>query len=148
MPARAPPNPRQPRPRTLGIALVIEDDAIIAMALEDALGRGGASEVVTCATSAEGMAALERLNPDVVVLDVHLADRDDGWRFAELITMLGPHSPRIVFSTGAPEAIPPEVAALGLVMAKPYDPDDLVAVLHRQKRPASLLGRLRSALGA
>ena len=59
------------------------------------------------------MAALEQGPPDAIVLDVHLADRDDGWALAELVDLLGPKRPRIVFSTGSPEDIPPEIAELG-----------------------------------
>ncbi|RIV88266.1 response regulator [Aurantiacibacter xanthus] len=105
------------------------------MALEDALLRAGAGKVTICVSVEQTMRELENeLRPDAIVLDVHLADRDDGWALAELVTMLGPKPPRIAFSTGSPEAIPANVAALGPVFVKPYDPDDLVAVLVEERK--------------
>ena len=35
------------------------------------------------------MAELEQARPDALILDVHLADRDDGWALAEVVAMLG-----------------------------------------------------------
>ncbi|WP_245978623.1 response regulator [Aurantiacibacter xanthus] len=127
---------RQGKPaRGLARVLLVEDDAILAMALEDALLRAGAGKVTICVSVEQTMRELENeLRPDAIVLDVHLADRDDGWALAELVTMLGPKPPRIAFSTGSPEAIPANVAALGPVFVKPYDPDDLVAVLVEERK--------------
>lgn len=130
-------------PKVLRRVLLVEDDGLLAMALEDALLRAGAGEVVICATMQQTMRELERnLLPDSVILDVHLADRDDGWALAELVTVLGPKAPRIAFSTGSPESIPPKVAALGPVFEKPYNPDELVAALLDEKKPG-LFTRLR-----
>lgn len=134
-------------PVTVGNALrrvlLVEDDAILAMTLEDALRAAGAREVVICSTMLRTMRELERgARPDAMILDVHLADRDDGWALAELVNMLGPKPPRIVFSTGSPQDIPESVRGLGPVFAKPYDPADLVRFLQGEKRPG-LLSRLR-----
>ena len=117
------------RRRSLGHVLVVEDDAILCMAIEQALLDGGAKSVHCCPSTEAALAELESKRPDIVILDVHLADRDDGWAIAELLTQLGPRPPRIVFSTANPGAIPAEIAALGLMMDKPYSLDDLVAVL-------------------
>jgi CheY-like chemotaxis protein len=124
---------------SLGRILVVEDDALLCLAMETALLDGGASTVECCATTEAALAALEHGRPDVVVLDVHLADRDDGWAIAELVTQLGPRPPRIVFSTASPDAIPPEIAGLGTVIEKPYSPEDLVSAV----REVGLFGRLR-----
>jgi CheY-like chemotaxis protein len=129
----------------LGSVLLVEDDALIALAIEQSLLDGGAREVTICSTTAEALAALRETSPDGLVLDVHLADRDDGWALAELVNSVGPNPPRIVFSTGAPQDIPPEIAELGPVLQKPYDPADLIAALGQPPRPG-LLGRLKKAL--
>ena len=92
------------------------------------------------------MEALERARPDGIVLDVHLADRDDGWALAELVDQLGPHRPRIVFSTGSPDEIPRQIADMGPIFEKPYDPAELVAALAGEER-RGLFARLRSAIG-
>ena len=121
---------RRPRKRGgLGRILVVEDDPIVAMALEAALRDVGATEVVVCPTISGTMDALEQGAVAAIVLDVHLADRSDGWALAELAELLGPKPPYIVFATGAPEDIPPEVAELGPVFEKPYDPAQLAEVL-------------------
>ena len=129
----------------LGRVLVVEDDPIQAMALEDALREAGAVEVVLCPSIACAMEALEQGPADAIVLDVHLADRDDGWALAELVDMLGPKRPRIVFSTGSPEDIPPAIAEMGPVFGKPYDPAELAEVLASGTKQG-LFTRLRSAI--
>jgi CheY-like chemotaxis protein len=136
---------KAPAGRALGDVLLVEDDALIAMALEGALLDAGARSVTICSTSAEALAALRDHKPDSMVLDVHLADRDDGWAIAELVNSVGPNPPRIVFSTGAPQDIPAEIAELGPVLAKPYDHAELIAALRRPPREG-LLARIRGAL--
>jgi CheY-like chemotaxis protein len=136
-----------PPPAKLGRVLLVEDDAVLAMLLEDALLRGGVGEVVICSTMQATISALDQGGrPDAIILDVHLADRDDGWALAELVTLLGPKPPRIVFSTGSPGDIPAEVAAMGPVFEKPYDPEDLVKALVG-KQPRGLLARFRRSRG-
>jgi len=129
----------------LGRVLVVEDDPIQGMAIEEALREAGAAEVVLCPSIARTMDALEESPADAIVLDVHLADRDDGWALAELVEMLGPKRPRIVFSTASPEDIPPEIAEMGPVFEKPYDPAQLAAVLASGAKPG-LFARLRKAI--
>jgi CheY-like chemotaxis protein len=130
---------------TLGRVLVVEDDPLQGLALETALRDAGAAEVVLCPSIARTMAALEEGPADAIVLDVHLTDRDDGWALAELVDMLGPRRPRIVFSTGSPEDIPPDVAEMGPIFEKPYDPAQLAQVLASGAKPG-LFARLRSAI--
>ncbi|KLE32481.1 response regulator [Aurantiacibacter luteus] len=134
MPSNAPAPENAPSPakrgKPLGRVLLVEDDPVLAMTLEDAFLRAGTKEVVICPTMAATKLELEKdERTDAIVLDVHLGDRNDGWAIAELVTMLGARPPRIAFSTGSPEAIPPEVAELGPVFEKPYDPDLLVSEL-------------------
>ena len=120
---------RPGRRARLGRVLVIEDDPIVALAMEAALLDAGAAEVVVCPSIARTMDALEQGPAAAIVLDVHLADTNDGWALAELVDLLGPKPPYIVFATGAPEDIPPEVAEMGPVFEKPYDPVQLAEVL-------------------
>jgi CheY-like chemotaxis protein len=130
------------RKPSLGRVLVVEDDKVLALSIEAALLDAGASEVVICPSIACTMGALER-GAQAIVLDVHLADRDDGWALAELVSLLGPTPPRIVFSTGSPEDIPPEIAEMGPIFEKPYDPAKLAEVLAGDTRRglfARLLG--------
>ena len=136
----------RPKPSSLGRALIVEDDPLLAMALEDALREGGAERVVVCDSVTAAMAELDNLKPDILVLDVQLADRGDGWAMAELVHELSPRPPAIIFSTGAPERIPTKVAEMGVVLAKPYDPQALIAALAEHRRKPGLLDRLREKL--
>ena len=108
--------------------LVVEDDAILAMAIEAALVDAGVETVRLVASTADALAALRDDKPDLMVLDVHLADRNDGWALAELVDTIGPNPPRVIFSTGAPGDIPPEIAGLGSILEKPYAPEELAAL--------------------
>ena len=125
--------------------LVVEDDPVLATAIEAALLDEAAREVVVCASMAATMDQLEKGRFDGMVIDVHLADRDDGWAIAELVDLLGPKKPRIAFSTGSPEDIPPEIAEMGPVFEKPYDPAELARALASGGKPG-LFARLRGAL--
>ena len=131
--------------RALGHALVVEDDGLVAMDIAEALEEAGAEPVVTCASVAEAMVQLELAVPSLLVLDVHLADRDDGWALAELAIQLGESPPLIVFTTATPGSIPASAADLGHVLAKPFRTQALIALIERE-RPTGLLGRIRHAL--
>lgn len=125
-----------------GRVLIVEDDPILAMTLEAAFESAGTREVVICQTMEATKQALQvDAKTDAIVLDVHLADRDDGWAIAELVSMLGPVRPKIAFSTGSPQDIPPEIADMGPVFEKPYDPKLLVTELAAGKR-RGLIARL------
>ena len=143
MTATPAPNPAE---KTLPAhVLVVEDDALLGLSLETVLQDAGVSEVELCQTTEQALEALRRKRPDAIVLDVHLADRDDGWALAELLQSLGPASPQIVFSTGAPDDIPEDIANLGTVLAKPYAPEALVDALREPAREG-LMSRLRRKL--
>jgi CheY-like chemotaxis protein len=130
--------------KRLGRVVVVEDDPVLALAIEAALRDAGASQVILCPSIASTMRALESGSPNALVIDVHLADRDDGWAIAELVDLLGPPRPSIVFSTGSPRDIPPEIAELGPIFEKPYDPALLAEALASGARPG-LIARLRGA---
>lgn len=131
-------------PRSLGAALIVEDDGLIALDLAEALAEAGAEPVLTCSSIAEAMDELSRAIPAVLVLDVHLADRDDGWALAELAAQLGEAMPLVLFTTATPDSIPESARRLGHVIAKPFRTEDLISLIYRE-RPAGLLDRLRGA---
>jgi DNA-binding response OmpR family regulator len=130
----------------IGRVLVVEDDPVLALALEDALLAAGAGEVAICPSMESTVAELEKGSASAIVIDVHLADRDDGWAVAELVDMLGTRRPRIVLSTGAPQDIPEGIAEMGPVFEKPYDPAELVAALLGDEK-RGLFAKLRGAIG-
>lgn len=130
LPNRSDIRPGQPAGSNI---VLIEDDAVVALALEEALREAGAAQVRICSTTDQALAALRDHKPDILIVDVHLRDRDDGWAIAELVDDIGPKPPRIIFSTGDPEAIPRQISALGTILKKPYDPADLIALLQSDK---------------
>ncbi|MEL7730241.1 response regulator [Citromicrobium bathyomarinum] len=131
-----------PKTRKIGPVLIVEDDAALALAVEDSLLAAGARDVVIAASSAQALETLRDRQFDTVILDVHLADRGDGWAIAELIRALGSGRPKVIFATGAPAEIPKDIADLGTVLAKPYDFDELVGLVAARER-SSILARLR-----
>ncbi|WP_144096722.1 response regulator [Croceicoccus sediminis] len=141
----------QPKPegtdRNVGTALVVEDDPILALSIEDILLGAGSPAVTVCSSTKQALAALEKHKPDVIVLDVHLVDRDDGWAVAELVNELGPRPPRIVFSTGNPDAIPADIKELGTVLTKPYAPEALISAVSDSRR-TGLFSRLKGAISS
>ena len=139
------PKKNGPEPLTLRRVLVVEDDPILAMATEDTLRESGVEHVDVCPTTEGALDLLRDERYDALILDVHLADRDDGWAIAELVETLGETSPRIVFSTGAPQDIPAQIAVLGSVLVKPYAPTDLLAALREPGR-RGILSRLKGAM--
>lgn len=58
--------------------LIVEDEAVIAMLIEDVLASAGARVVGLAATVAEAIRAVERDRPDAVTLDGNLRDELSG----------------------------------------------------------------------
>ena len=114
--------------------LLVEDDAILAMSITHTLTDAGVAEVQHCVSTQEALVALREATPDVVIVDVHLSDRDDGWAVAELVSEMVPNPPRIIFSTGSPDDIPERIAQMGPVLEKPYDGNDLLDIIREPKR--------------
>ncbi|MEM8725963.1 MAG: response regulator [Pseudomonadota bacterium] len=135
------PRPRLSKSPALRRVMVVEDDAIQGLAIEQALLDHGIEEVEICPSTACSLSKLRARKFDAVVLDVHLADSDEGWEIAELIDAVGGEKTQIIFQTGSPEEIPERIRRLGSVLRKPYDPAELIGAL-TAPRPR-LLGRLR-----
>lgn len=128
-----------------GSVLLVEDDAILAMDIIHTLTSAGVREVQHCTSTQEALAALREATPEVVIVDVHLSDRDDGWAIAELVSEIVPNPPRIIFSTGAPDDIPERIAEMGPVLEKPYEGADLVALI-REPKKRGVIWRLTRAM--
>lgn len=131
--------PKPPRPRRV---IVVEDDAMLGTLLRETLIESGFDHVEVCPSTACTLDKLRDGSFDAIVLDGHLADTDEGWGLAELVSALAEENTRIVFQTGTPEEIPLHVRSLGRVLTKPYDPRELVEALMQKPRPG-LLALLR-----
>jgi CheY-like chemotaxis protein len=116
--------------------LVVEDEALVAMLVEDALVDAGSEVIGPVATVADAVALLDReAPPDAAVLDLNLA----GETSVPVADMLAARGVPFVVATGYGAAgLPPEHKDAP-VLAKPYDPTELTATLARLcagRRPA------------
>lgn len=88
------------RPLTGKTVLLVEDQALIAMDLEDVLRQLGAANVVSSPSIPSALAALSRGVPDCAVLDLNLA----GETSTEIADRLLSHAVPFIFATGYREA--------------------------------------------
>src|SRR4051794_40267505 len=111
---------------TAGTALVVEDEQSIASLLRAYLQRHGYR--VVCATSgAEALAVLERVRPQIVVLDLGLPDIDG----FEVCRRIRARSSVPILMLTARDEEPDRVAGLEVgaddYVSKPFSPRELVA---------------------
>lgn len=107
--------------------LVVEDEALVAMLVEDALLDAGAEVIGPAATVAEALRLLDKARPDAAVLDLNLAG-ETSTPVADVLAAAG--VPFVVATGYGADGLPPAHAAVP-VLAKPYDPDELTATLGR-----------------
>ena len=81
--------------------LIIEDEALVAMLVEDALTLHGHRVIGIADTVASALALAEAERPDLVLCDVKLADGDSGLTAAQLLAHRG--IPSVFLSGNCPE---------------------------------------------
>lgn len=126
------------RPRVL----VVEDQALIALALAADLAAMGCDVVGRAPSGEAAVEMVRRYAPDVVVMDVHLGGRIDGIEAARRIQ--AECAPRIVFLTAyaeGPDRARMEAFRPVAILGKPYHPSELnlavnVSARGRLRRPA------------
>ena len=111
---------------------VVEDDALSAMMLHDLLEMWGYAVCGTASGAAAAIQEIERRKPDLVLMDIRLADNTDGVAAAvEIRRRLGVRS---IFLTAHTDrktlARVQNAEPLGL-LAKPYSPAELQQVLRQ-----------------
>ncbi len=105
--------------------LVVEDEALVAMLVEDTLTDAGAEVIGPVRSVTEALAALARDRPDAAVLDLNL----DGVSSRPVADALAAAGVPFVVATGyGADGMPPGHAGVQ-VLAKPYDPSALTAAL-------------------
>jgi CheY-like chemotaxis protein len=107
--------------------LVVEDEALIAMLVEDALLDAGADVLGPAATVEEALALFESGAPEAAVLDINLA----GQVSTPVADLLAERGVPFVVATGYGAAGLPDRHQGAPVLAKPYDPQELVETLER-----------------
>lgn len=107
--------------------LVVEDEALVAMLVEDALLEAGAEVIGPAATVAEALSLLRDGEPSAAVLDLNLAG-EASTPIADTLARMG--VPFVVATGYGAEGLPAQHAAVP-VLAKPYDPEELTMLLQR-----------------
>jgi DNA-binding response OmpR family regulator len=105
--------------------LVVEDNADLREMYEEILSMSGHG-VDLAETAADGLAAIKRAQPDVVLLDLGIAGG-----VTEILQELGSGA-RVVLASGARD-LPERAAALGAAayLLKPFGPEQLIATVER-----------------
>lgn len=97
--------------------LIVEDEVLIALELESLLQDDGHEPIGIAATAREA-AALGDLEPDLALVDIHLADGPTGIDVARRLRQNG--RTVVVFMTANAKRIPEDFAGACGVIAKPY----------------------------
>jgi CheY-like chemotaxis protein len=106
--------------------LIVEDEALVLLELEMVVTEAG-HEVVGCAmSSGEALARSTALEPDLALVDIHLADGPTG---VSLARSLGEHGVPVVFMTANARRIPDDFAGAIGVIAKPYTESGILDAL-------------------
>ncbi|HEV7277016.1 MAG TPA: response regulator [Devosiaceae bacterium] len=105
--------------------LILEDEPLVAFALEDMLLELGSQDVRLATTIAEAFRFLDAHTPDIAVLDVNIRGERSYGVACELIRRGVP----FVFATGYGDAEHPEALKTVPTLTKPYSPDDLRSAL-------------------
>jgi DNA-binding response OmpR family regulator len=113
--------------------LVVEDEALVAMLVEDALLDAGFGVMGPAATVEEALALLDHERPDAVVLDLNLA----GETSTPVADLLAARGIPYVIATGYGASGLPAGHQDAMVLAKPYDPAELTALLSKICRQAA-----------
>ena len=105
--------------------LIVEDEVMLAMAMEDLLEDAGHVVVGTAASKADAIAAADATSPDLVFVDIHLLDGPTGLEIAEHLRET--EGTMVVFMTANAKKVPDDfVGAMGII-AKPYSQSGIAA---------------------
>ena len=114
--------------------MIVEDEALVAMILRDELEAAGYHVLDLTDRQAEAVNVAEESHPDLALVNIRLAGRDDGIELAENLKALG--IPVLLISGQIDRARSAQTVAIGS-MPKPYDAADMVLAV------AYLLAHLR-----
>jgi DNA-binding response OmpR family regulator len=114
--------------------MIVEDEVLVAMALRDELEGAGYRVLDLTDRHTEALVVANASKPDLALVNIRLAGRDDGIELAEQLKALG--IPVLLISGQVSRAKSAETVAIGS-LPKPYDAADMVLAV------AYLLARLR-----
>ena len=110
--------------------LIIEDEAVVAMDLEQILELEGATSFAFAVSEEEAIAIAVAQPPDLITSDVKLVSGTGPSAVTAIHAKLG-HIP-VIFITGTPEAC--EHCAPGPVLTKPVIAREVVGAFHELRR--------------
>lgn len=121
--------------------LLVEDERIIALAMELLIRKLGHRVGASVSSGEAALAALDRVRPDLVLMDIHLEGTQDGIETAWRIRELG--GPPLAFITAYTD---PETQARAQAtgplafLPKPVSPADIRGLVARVPQPAATPG--------
>jgi DNA-binding response OmpR family regulator len=102
-------------------ALIIEDESLIAMAIEDALRGCGFASFDLVVSAEEAVAAAARICPDLITADVELRP---GCGITAVQSICSEQLIPVLFITGSPGEVRMRMPGHALI-EKPFDPDHI-----------------------
>lgn len=99
--------------------LIIEDEALVAVMIQDVLEQQGATSFSFAATQVAAIGAAQEHKPSVITSDVKLLEGTGPAAVAQIQADLG--DVPVLFITGTPEDCRP-CAPPGRILAKPFNP--------------------------
>ena len=124
-----------PQPGKMGETLmIVEDEVLVAIALKDELEDAGYHVLNLTDRHAEALEVAKANHPALALVNIQLADRDDGIELAEQLKALG--IPVLLISGQVSRASSARTVAIAS-LPKPYDAADMVLAV------AYLLARLQ-----
>jgi CheY-like chemotaxis protein len=116
-------------PHQCGPILVVEDDTLIREIICEVLEDAG-YQVESATGGYEGLSKVPDIQPALVLLDMRMPGCD-GWQFADTIKISHPLVPIVAMTAASdPKNWATSIEAQAFI-AKPFDLDDLVAVVGR-----------------
>lgn len=109
-----------PETRTV---LIVEDQLLLAMTVRDALEDHGYRVLELAIRRQEALDTVAETRPDLALVNIELADDDDGSVLAAELTAMGIP---VVFISGQTSRIDLSREAAIASMPKPYSPEDMV----------------------
>ena len=113
-------------------ALIIEDEALIGMAIQDALRESGCSSFDFAVSLDEALAAAERHCPDIVTADVQLAP---GSGIDAVQSICLNKAIPVIFITATGHEVRERLPG-NIVVAKPFSAEDIKAAVRLVIQPA------------
>ena len=107
--------------------LIIEDEPLIAMAIQDILASEGATSFETVETEKAAVFAATANEPHLITSDVKLLEGTGPAAVAEIHKRLGPIP--VIFITGTPDACRP-CNPPGSIVRKPFSKQAIIAAFH------------------